>query len=276
MSLSAKNKRAGRAKLRDVVVRPPEKHAKLQTQDPPVSETGFFFDCLVWDSQNSARAQKLVACIPVSREDEFLVSEQRRAGFDASLMLHREYTSDAKDPRRGFVCKQWFCTASARRETSRQARQQQGVTGVILDREQKNELNSENQQRGIETVALPRVSNTLLGTACSSVACAYSLSIKVYTCDPTRAYVELLNGGKHCRKGCEEHQGKDVSCHGHAEAFCPVRCSSETKELCKALLNAHVPNRQIIERAKLQLYCCCFCDFFILHLNFKFETLNQF
>jgi hypothetical protein len=139
-------------------------------------------------------------------------------------MLHREYTSDAKDPRRGFVCKQWRCTASARRERSRQARQQRGVTAVILDREQKKELNSESQQMGIETVALPRVSSTLLRTACSSVAFAYSLSIKVYTCDPTQAYVELLNGGKHCRKRCEEHQGNDVFCHGHAETFCPVRC----------------------------------------------------
>jgi hypothetical protein len=124
------------------------------------------------------------------------------------------------------------------------------VTGVILDRQENKQLNADNKLTGSEAVALPRVSNSLLGIACSSVACAYSLTIKVYTCDATRAYVELMNGGKHCRKGCEEHQGKNVPCHGHAERFCPVCCSPETKELCKSLLNAHVPSRQIIERTQ--------------------------
>jgi hypothetical protein len=131
MSFPVDKKRARRAKVRDIVVRPPEKHAKLQTQDPLVSESNFVFDYLIWDRQKSARADKLVACIPVSREDEFLASEQRRAGFDASLVLHKEYNSDAKDSRREFTCKQWLCTACARREKSRQARQQAGVTGVI-------------------------------------------------------------------------------------------------------------------------------------------------
>jgi hypothetical protein len=250
MSDYTRKQRAKPAKLRDVVVRPPERHAKLQTQDPPVVEHELFFHSLVWDRHDSARTRKLVACIPVTRIDEFLASERIRAGFDASLVLHREYTSEAKDPRRGFTCKEWLCTASARREKSRQARQEGGVTAVILDRQAKKQLNADNKLMGSEAVALPRVSNSLLGMACSSVACAYSLTIKVYICDATRAYVELMNGGKHCQKGCEEHQGENVSCHGHAERFCPARCSPETKELCKSLLNAHVPNMQIIERTQ--------------------------
>jgi hypothetical protein len=174
-------------KRRDLIVRPPDRHAKLEVQDPDVVEPEFLFHCIVWEEQEYRGVQKLVACIPVRRKDEFIASEKKRAGFDASLKLHSIVHSTDKDPRRAFESAVWICTSAARREKDRQARQQLGVAEVVKQ-QQRKKIEAQSQEGNSGRVIVPRISSTLLGKACSSADCAYSLTVKVYQCDATLAY----------------------------------------------------------------------------------------
>jgi hypothetical protein len=240
-------------KRSETIFQPAARHATLEVQNPDVSEAEFFFHCLAWVEIECRDEAKLLACIPSSRKDEFFSSEQRRAGFDANLTHHKTTRSTAQDIRRDFESIMWKCTACARRGKVRRARQQAGVLGII-NAKQQQKLAASSPEDGSGVVTISRVSKTDLGKACSSVACAYSLTIKVYQCDPTRAFVEVSNSGKHCKKGCTEHMNHNSACHGHPDSFCPLRCSAETRELCRALLSAHVPNKQIVESALFNLY----------------------
>jgi hypothetical protein len=235
------------------IFQPAGRHATLEVQNPDVSENEFFFHCLAWVEIECRDATKLLACIPSSRKDEFFSSEQLRAGFDANLTHHKTSRSAWQDIRRDFESIVWNCTASARRGKVKHSRQQAGVLGII-NAQQQQKLAAISPEDGSEAVTMPRVTRADLGKACASVACAYSLNIKVYQCDPTRAFVEVSNGGKHCKKGCTEHMNRNNACHGHPDSFCPSRCSAETRELCRALLSAHVPNKQIVESVLFNLF----------------------
>lgn len=98
------------------------------------------------------------------------------------------------------------------------------------------------------SLPVPRVSRADIGTAASSIEYACDMIVKMFTYDPTKAFLEIYNQGKHCSRDCQKHTGPNERCNGRWSNFYPARCSEGSRELCKSYVAARVPNKQIIQR----------------------------